>query len=151
MKGKKTRSSPVRLNNWPRTVIVASQEPCPTSFETSKAYSPLSLFSALIILSTELLSVLCTLNLGLELSSLPAFNHLAFSGFVPENRASSVAGSPWVTLTDFDSSVILAGSETSNKVVKKGSSEASLTWPTTTQHLVAKNSTPYPFQKLSGL
>lgn len=75
-------------------VSVASQELWPTSFEISKVYSPPSLLSVLLILSTELVSVPCTLYLWPEVSSLPAFSHLAFSGFVPENLASNVAGSP---------------------------------------------------------
>ena len=96
--------------NQPKTVTSASQELLPTSFDTSKVYSPLSLFSVLIILSTDLVSVLCTLYRWPDLSSFPAFIHLHLSGLVPENRHSSVAGSPWVTLMDFACSEILAGS-----------------------------------------
>lgn len=102
-------------NNWPRIVSVTSQELWPTSLETLKVYSPRSLLSVLLILRTELLSVLWTLYRWPEVSSLPAFIHVALRGFVPEKRASRVAGSPWVTLMDLASSVIFAGSEILNK------------------------------------
>lgn len=94
---------------------VTSQELWPTSLETLKVYSPPSLLSVLLILRTEVLSLLWTLYRWPETSSLPDFIQVALRGFVPEKRASSVAGSPWVTLIDLASSVILAGSEIWNK------------------------------------
>lgn len=120
-------------------VSVASHELCPTSFETSKIYSPPSLFWVLIIFNTELVSLLCTLYLWPEVSSLPAFSHLTFKGFVPENLASRVAGSPWVTLIDFTSSVIFAGSGVSKKNKQNTVSKELKASYTTTHQRETKN------------
>ena len=97
--------------NWPRIVSEASQQFCPTSFDTSKMYSPLSFVSVFRIFSMEHVSVLWILYLWPEASSFPPFSQVALRGLVPENRHSRAAGSPWVTLIDFASSVILAGSD----------------------------------------
>lgn len=103
--------------------MAATQELYPAEFETSKVYSPLSLFSVVIMVSTELDSVRWILYLWPEVSSFPAFIHLDLSGLVPENLHSSLAGSPWVTLMDFACSEILAVSE----ITKRSQTELAAT------------------------
>lgn len=90
--------------------MLALQLLLPTSFWTSKVYSPLSFFSVEMIFNIETVSVTLILYFGPRASSLPSLNHLAVISLVPENLTCKVAGSPWVTSIDTASSVILAGS-----------------------------------------
>lgn len=94
----------------PKTLMLALQLLLPTSFWTSKVYSPLSLFSVEIIFSIETVSVTLILYFWPSVSSWPSLNHLAVISLVPENLTCKVAGSPWVTSIDTASSMIVAGS-----------------------------------------
>lgn len=94
----------------PNTLMLALQLLLPTSFWTSKVYSPLSLFSVEIIFSIETVSVILILYFWPRVSSWPSLNHLAVISLVPENLTCKVAGSLWVTSIDTASSMIVAGS-----------------------------------------
>lgn len=101
---------PIEEQYQPNTLILALQLLLPTSFWTSKVYSPLSFFSVEIIFSIETVSVTLILYFEPRVSSWPSLNHLAVISLVPENLTCKVAGSPWVTSIDTASSVIVAGS-----------------------------------------
>lgn len=100
--------------------MLALQLLLPTSFWTSKAYSPLSFFSVEIIFSIDTVSVTLILYFGPRVSSWPSLYHLAVISFVPENLTCKVAGSPWVTSIDTASSVIVAGSVENKRIEVDG-------------------------------